>query len=420
MAGDSYPYQPEPGEPMTRGPGAAILWGAFLGCSWTWVIGMILPALLLRDYGLFGWVVFAVPNVLGAALMGLVLRNPGRSARIVREHTKACQQFTVITVAFHLFVVAWLFTRLFGVATAPMLVGAIGLCAAIGFKNRRSAMLFLSAGVALFSWGCFSWAAQGPGAWDLADWAWPAEGDNRLTRMDLLLFAPCAVLGFALCPYLDLTFHRARINTTPGTGVAAFFFGFGVVFASMIVFSVCYASQLLPFINGEPDAALPGFWLVLLGLHLTLQAGFTITVHVREMMDNPAANRPWLMAAAGLAILLGFVTHLDFLPSHPLTGGLTWGEAGYRGFLLFYGTVFPAYVWLIMIPTRGKLTQRSEAIRLWTYALTTGLTLALAWRAFVMGDSPAFPILIAVFILARAVIELLPRHKRPAATEVNP
>ena len=86
MSDDLYPLQPDKDAPFTRGPLAAVLWGAFLGCSWTWVIGMILPALLLRDYGLYGWFVFAVPNVLGAALIGLVLFRPQWSVNIVRNH----------------------------------------------------------------------------------------------------------------------------------------------------------------------------------------------------------------------------------------------------------------------------------------------------------------------------------------------
>ncbi|MBV8780683.1 MAG: hypothetical protein JO353_04735, partial [Phycisphaerae bacterium] len=45
-------------------------WAIFLGVSWTWCIGMYLPVLLVRDYGFWGWVVFAIPNVVGAAAMG--------------------------------------------------------------------------------------------------------------------------------------------------------------------------------------------------------------------------------------------------------------------------------------------------------------------------------------------------------------
>ncbi|MGB0767440.1 MAG: hypothetical protein ACPGYV_06995, partial [Phycisphaeraceae bacterium] len=376
----------------------------------TWVIGMILPALLLRDYGLYGWVVFAVPNVLGAALMGLVLFRPQWSVNIVTKHRSACQNFTVVTVAYHLFVVAWLFTKLFGLAAVPMLVVGLAACASIGFRNRHSAMLYVAAGVAVVSWGCFSYATKLPGAWALADFVWPSEGVHRLTTADLAWFAPAALFGFALCPYLDLTFHRARINTSPGTGVAAFAIGFGVVFCSMIVFSVCYGSRLLPFVRGDDDAALEGVWLVLLAVHLTLQAAFTITVHVRETMEDPRANIPWLVALGGVAILLGLMARISVLPDHRLTGGLTWGEAGYRVFLVFYGTVLPGYVWLVMIPRlRGPLTLLGNELRIFVYAIACGFSLALAWVGFGMGESRAMPYLFAVFILGRIAVEALPR-----------
>lgn len=388
-----------------------MLWGTFLGCSWTWVIGMVFPALLLRDYGLYGWFVFAVPNVLGAALMGLVLYRPQWSVSIVRNHRLACQNFTAITVAYHLFVLAWLFSKLFGLAAVPMLVVAVALCASLGLANRNTAMLFVSAGVAVISWGCFSWATKAPGAWVLAEWSWPTV-ENRLTKTDLLWFAPCALFGFALCPYLDLTFHRARINTSPGTGVAAFFIGFGVVFCSMIVFSACYGAQLLPFIRGDEDAELSGIWLVLLATHLTLQAGFTITVHTREAMEDAKANIPWLVAMGGLAILLGLASRYQGLPDSPLTAGLSWGEAGYRLFLTFYGTVLPGYVFLVMIPRlRGPLTKAGNDLRILIYAIVCGLSLALAWVGFTMGQSHLIPVLFAVFIGGRVAVELLPRAK---------
>jgi len=406
---DAYPPPLDADQPLTRGPWAALLWGAFLGCSWTWVIGMVLPALLLRDYALPGWVVFAVPNVVGAAAMGVVLYRPERSLRIVREHRRACQAFTNITVAYHLFVVAWLFSRLFGLGAVPMVVIAVGLCATLGMRNRRSAMLFVAAGVALLSWGCFSYATRMDGAWDLARWIMPDGEATRLGAMDLLLFAPCALFGFVLCPYLDLTFHRARYSTTPGTGAAAFALGFGVVFLSMIVFSVCYGAQLLPMIRGDPDAELPGYWLVVLAVHLSLQAGFTVTVHVRESIEDAGANTAVLVAAGGLAIVLGLAARLEALPSHPMTGGLSWGEAGYRGLLLLYGTVLPSYVWLMMIPTRGTLTTRARFARRVTYAATCFSTYVLGWMAFVQGRSAAILAIVVIVVLARGVVELLPR-----------
>lgn len=413
MADDHYPLQPSYGTPLTRGPLAAVLWGAFLGCSWTWVIGMVFPALLLRDHGLWGWIVFAVPNVLGAAAMGAVLYKPDWSAAIVRSHGPACHHFTVATVAFQLYVVAWLFSMMFGLGTVPILVVAIGLCAVIGLRNARSAMLFVAVGVMLISWGCFTYATRSPGAWAIADGAAPANKTFRLTTTDLLVFAPCALLGFALCPYLDLTFHRARYSTAPRTGVAAFTIGFCIIFALMIVFSVCYAGQLLPFIRGESNAGLSDIWLVLLAVHLSLQAGFTTTVHVRESIENPKANTPWLVVASGLAIVLGLSARLDPLPAGTFTGGLTWGEAGYRGLLLLYGTVFPGYVWLVMIPTLRPLSERGKQLRWWVFGVTSIATYALGWTAFVMGHMLLLLVLIGVMVISRIVIELLPREANP-------
>ncbi|HEY8750802.1 MAG TPA: hypothetical protein VIM11_22650, partial [Tepidisphaeraceae bacterium] len=66
---------------------------------------MFLPVLLIRDMGLWGWIVFAAPNVLGAALMGWVLTSPESSRRIVENHGGACRAFSIVTIAFHVFFV---------------------------------------------------------------------------------------------------------------------------------------------------------------------------------------------------------------------------------------------------------------------------------------------------------------------------
>ena len=65
-----------------------ILWAIYLASSWTWCIGMFLPVLLVRDYGIWGWIVFAVPNVLGAAAMGWVLRSRSSSRHILIAHAR--------------------------------------------------------------------------------------------------------------------------------------------------------------------------------------------------------------------------------------------------------------------------------------------------------------------------------------------
>ncbi|QKK08255.1 MAG: hypothetical protein HND58_08735 [Planctomycetota bacterium] len=110
----------------------ALGWAVYLGCSWTWCIGMFLPILLIGDYGLWGFVVFAAPNVAGAAAMGWVLRTSDAAERIVRDHTMACGLFAAVTIAFHLFFLQWLGTRItggwwIGALVAMPIAGAIAL-----------------------------------------------------------------------------------------------------------------------------------------------------------------------------------------------------------------------------------------------------------------------------------------------------
>jgi len=406
MPEDSYPFPPDDGAPMTRGPLAALLWGAFLGCSWTWIIGMVFPALLLRDFGLWGWVAFAVPNVLGAAAMGTVLYKPKWAVDIVRNHHYACHNFTVITVAYHCYVIAWLFSAMFGIATIPMMAIALGVCFAVVSRNRHMASLILAAAVAVISYGCFSWMTQAPGAWDLVTFH-PVE--PRLKPPALWLFLPASLFGFALCPYLDLTFHRARVNTTGGTGALAFAFGFGVVFCSMIVISMCYGSKLLPFIQGDPKASLDGVWLVLLAVHLTVQAAFTITVHVREALEDDRASKAWLVCAATMAFAMGLVVGLDYLPHNRMRADLSWGEAVYRGILILYGTAFPAYVWMMMIPTLRKLSPWGDEFRMGIYAISCSLLFVFSWRTYISREADMLIYIVGILVVGRIAIELLPK-----------
>ncbi len=82
-------------------------WAFFLACSWTWCIGMFLPVLLVRNWGIWGWVVFAIPNIIGAAAMGWVIRSRDVSEHILERHRLAIAIFSLITVAFHIYFVYW-------------------------------------------------------------------------------------------------------------------------------------------------------------------------------------------------------------------------------------------------------------------------------------------------------------------------
>jgi hypothetical protein len=196
------------------------------------------------------------------------------------------------------------------------------------------------------------------------------------------------VFGFALCPYLDRTFHRVRREARGAEGQAAFALGFGVFFLVMILMTLGYSGALLALPSGAPMPSLTAHW--------TVQALFTVVAHLtpvavgvgalRRGGSAAAHARLWrrsamlFVSAAGVA-LAGFI----LLPGFDLSR-LSDAEVVYRCFMGFYGLVFPAYVWLVMIPTRdGHSGLRGEAGRrkLLIGAAAVGIAAPMFWMGFV-------------------------------------
>ncbi|MGP1271874.1 MAG: hypothetical protein ACTS22_00925 [Phycisphaerales bacterium] len=407
---------PAPADQQTATPARPLAWGAFLGASWTWCIGMYLPILLVRDLGLAGYLVFAIPNVLGAAAMGWVLRSPQASRQLVNNHSTACAWFGVVTIGYHLFWLAWLgvwaITSLPNpVWTAAGLAGVACVLAVLAPAVRRDGPARLTAlAVMLISLAAMVTFLLAPS---------PAEPtiENRLRSIgmvnDALWMAPVSVLGFLLCPYLDPTFHRARqACDTPAGGRIAFGFGFGVCFALMIVFTLLYAGPIVGFVDGSggEGVAIPTTVAVLLGLHIAFQWAFTVAVHNRERRADPVRLplAPWFLVGslalgAGLALLAGHRTL-----------GMAPGEIGYRAFLSFYGLVFPAYAWLNMIdlPRLGlrRPTPRSLLI---TWAAIV-LASPFYFVGFMLRDEPWLAVGVGIIILMKFLSDDRADEARPA------
>jgi hypothetical protein len=412
--------------PPMRGPLAAVIWACFLGCSWTWVIGMYFPVLLLKDYGLLGWVAFALPNVVGAAAMGFVLKNPDASRRIVKKHRAACLVFSQITVAYQVYMV----TAYTGLIAWPILM-VVAFAFLFAGRSGTTRDGVIAAGVWAVSLIAFGYLQT-------RGWLWLNAGrsihESQLTGLDLLLFAPASLFGFALCPYLDLTFHRARQATDPGTGRAAFALGFGVVFFSMIVFSLAYAGALLwPFVDRSMEVY-DGVWQVF-RWHLLIQAAFTIAVHWRAMEVSAGDSgedgivgvsvrkfggesrgtsggegyglmRKLVLAlTAGLLALTALKLGVDHLYEANDARFFSITELVYRSFLLLYGTAFPAYVFLCMIPTFRQVSHNAKVRVFVPVAL---LSYLLAYQAFIAAQSLWVLAILALMVGARILIELLP------------
>ena len=193
--------------------GRAAGWAIYLAMSWTWCIGMFLPVLIMRELGLAGVITFAVPNIVGAAAMGWVIRGPGESRRMIDENREAFVWYSLITIVYHAFFAAWMIRQLAGPNAGPVMAAVFFVFWAIlHWKNGGQ---FLAPIIALaVSVGVMGW-----GVWrgDLPYLAHPV-GMFRLSPIENLWLAPAWIFGFICCPFLDLTFHSARQALSRGEG----------------------------------------------------------------------------------------------------------------------------------------------------------------------------------------------------------
>ena len=352
---------------------APLLWAIYLASSWTWCIGMCMPALLARDFGLAGFLVFAVPNAIGAAAMGWVLASPEAAVRFARTHVHAARAFSLVTIAYQAYFLGVLLTFFPGVHAAWL--GGLFALALLPWVFVRSIGRALTLSAAAYA---VSLAAAGVLALRGGlDWSDNAQG---AFATGLLWLAPVSVFGFALCPYLDLTFLRARASLSPNAGRAAFALGFLVLFFAMIV--VTYLARG-PLIAGFAVGAVLLVLALPYAVHVVCQLACTIGLHARELDSasgvGAAGRRP-----VRLGMVVGFALVGAAAALGPTVLGMDTREIGYRVFLSAYGVLFPAYVWLLAIPTRdghrgigGPLGRRK--LRVWLGAV------AIATPAFAMG-----------------------------------
>ncbi len=393
-------------------------WAAYLACSWTWCIGMFLPVLLVRDYGVWGFVVFAVPNVVGAGAMGWVLRSCGAAERIVGGHRWAVRRFTWITIVFHFFFLGWL---------AAVIVPEVWL--ATGF-DRHTMLLLLALGsgvatiAALVAWGKITLASivmwivsvvtgtlvMRLGAWDDLTHVRNAAMFRSFRGTDLAMLAPACVFGFALCPYLDATFLNARRELNHTASKVAFGLGFGVLFLLMILITLGYSATVRPALVPIPSGGLAPRIVIALFSHIVLQAVFTIAVHTRAVTSGDRSSRRFIPITAIVCAALAF--------SGYHTGDYNYknmmlGEVIYRIFMSFYGLVFPAYVWICMIPTRSGESSTSRhaglggrvgRVKLVVWLACIVMAAPCYWMGFIERETAWLVPGLLVVLLARAVV----------------
>ncbi len=322
-----------------------ILWGAYLACSWTWCIGMFLPALLLRDLGWAGFLIFAVPNVIGAAAMGWILQSKRSSIELVTKHPIAVWCFSVVTLAFHLFWILWISSFIRTAFQIPnthlAIVGGIVLAFIIlsdwarrcnRMPQLAAALLAISLSVLIATY-CTS---------DVKE-ANSALINSAPKSLAPLWMFPSMIFGFLLCPYLDITFHHARQQLdTKKSGRLGFTLGFVGFFAPMILLTTRYSGVLAGALDGTNFVPIASPWLATgLLTHILCQWIFTVRAHLDRIRTLPCAQAKQPLFI-GIVVLAGFLG--SFASKFPAYAGLTGGELIYRTFMSAYGLAFPAYI----------------------------------------------------------------------------
>jgi hypothetical protein len=366
-------------------PSNPIVWGAYLACSWTWCIGMFMPALLLRDSGWVGYLVFAIPNVIGAAAMGWVLTSRKQSQDFVAKHPQAIWWFSVVTVAFHVFWVMWVFEflRMAFPMTQNARFGLMGAFFAFWLVTKRSSYFNRMPQLASVLWilSFFVLAATFvlPDVQPIANRFHEAH-PSKLIGLTML---PLSIFGFLLCPYLDVTFHHARQQLdTKHRGRIGFTIGFAVMFALMIVLTTRYAPLVIDAMNGQVNYGTETKWLgaVLLG-HILFQWVFTMQVHMDRVKTLPIAKVPSYRYLIGLGLLAGLIGY--FAKNIPDYAGMNAGEIVYRCFMGAYGLLFPTYVlYRVVLARNGRKPMPMGAV--WAAII---LVSPMFWMGFIEGDA---------------------------------
>lgn len=366
---------------------------------------MWLPVLLYRDFrdpeAPIDWafLAFALPNCLGAAAMGFVLSRPGASERFCAAHAPACLSFSAVTVAFQ-----WFFLTVTLLAHGFTPLGMFLIAAALVVRGLSGPLLRRDGAARVFSIGIYLLSAALFAFWLVAGASEPISPLLLPSSPEpgLGFIAAACVFGFTLCPYLDLTFHRAASGSDDSFGrTAAFGIGFLLLFAVMILFTRSYAPHVIAAATEKGYNLGPGFLAPAVALHIVIQLMFTIACHDAAAQPRSHAHpapsplpppsapdegvstpaNPLWRSAVLFSPLVGVGAALLSPLGVPGVGRYSCNETVYRIFMGCYGLLFPAYVLLCAAPNAASGVPPSGRQRI-IWAVACAVTLPMFAAAF--------------------------------------
>lgn len=361
---------------------------------------MFLPAILVRDMGAWVLAVFAVPNIVGAGLVGWT----DLADRLRRRHSGLVRAFSVLTIAFQAFFASVLISRLGPISGAGVMAGFVCVWGVMTLGRSPIRPTQVVFGVSALAGLVLLWTLGGQLATSVSaetsDVVGGGEGvaAGSAGVIALLALAPVVAFGFLLCPPMDATFQHVRLQTRDRGGDCggerggrrtrvAFTLGFGVFFPLLIALTPVYG----PVARGlmlEQGYIAPGVAaLAALVVHLVVQLGATGGLHARVQMRSDSSMREWVFAALAIGVASCVIARLL-----PAMFGLSGVELIYRVYMTAYGLMFPAYVWIVLWGNEGK--KRDGVMGGWFVGLS-----AAALRVWVVGCVAASPFYFVGFML---------------------
>jgi len=143
---------------------------------------------------------------------------------------------------------------------------------------------------------------------------------------------------------------------------------------------------------------------LIIAIHMLVQVAFTMALHLRPLAAKDASiSIRWTTLALSLAAIA--------IPVAAERGASTIvasvrNEDVYRIFMAFYGLVFPAYVWICMIPMRGV------SVRTRHLALLLAILVAapMMWLGFIAGKMIWLVPGIVTVVAARFVLSAITKR----------
>lgn len=386
---------------------------------------MFLPVLLLRDMGPWSFAAFALPNCIGAALLAWWMRDSAASHRFVSTHRQAIRVFSLVTLAFQWFFVAWIATgrgfSLQSLAVLAPLIAAIVLFprSLTSDGHRRSfSLATLLSSVLLLGYFFVQFRPQD---------AFAALAPPLRTGDHLWPLLAVSSLGFLCCPLLDGTFHTVKQRSESATGKPEFALGFLVFFAALIGGTLLYGAYLIVDVANNANAIIPGNLPTVVLVYIMLQLGFTIIAHERwvnqfgsDMGDMGTQKQSGLNEGLALGALLVGLVLGGFGPA--LIGGLNINtikldmlprEVIYRGFLAFYGLLAPLYVigCALNVGIFASRAPGASLPRLAALVAIAAIATPFYYKGFIERDTPQLFAGVAIAMLGAMGTRFLPGPK---------